>query len=63
MFPILGFNKHQILVADVRQSMFLFQMGVAISAEEGPVLDVANLVNTSAADTGLRRCALVMILQ
>jgi len=63
MFSILGFNKHQILVADVRQSMFLFQMGVAISAEEGPVSDVANLVNTSALDTGPMRCALVMILQ
>jgi len=43
--------------------MFLFQMGVAISAEEGPVSDVANLVNTSALDTGPMRCALVMILQ
>jgi len=38
-------------------------MGMAISAAEGPVLDVADLANTAALDAGPVRCALVMILQ
>ena len=36
---------------------------MAISAAEGPVLDVADLANTAALDAGPVRCALVMILQ
>ena len=35
MFSTLGFNKHQSLFADVRQSMVLFSMDIAIFAEEG----------------------------
>ena len=38
-------------------------MGMAISAEEGLVPDVAGLANTSALGAGPVRCALVMILQ
>jgi hypothetical protein len=55
IFWTLSFKKHQFLIADVRQSMFLFLMGTAISAAEGPVLDVADLANTAALDAA--QCA------
>jgi hypothetical protein len=35
MFWIPSFKKHQFLIADVRQSMFLFSMDLAMLAEEG----------------------------
>ncbi|WP_369653393.1 hypothetical protein [Variovorax sp. V213] len=38
-------------------------MDMAISAAEGPVLDVADLANTAALDAGPARSELVMILQ
>ena len=34
MFWILSFKEHQFLIADVRQSMFLFSMDLAMLAEE-----------------------------
>ncbi|WP_093021597.1 hypothetical protein [Variovorax sp. OV700] len=38
MFWMPGFKKHQCLIADVRQSMFLFSMDLAMLAEEELVL-------------------------
>jgi hypothetical protein len=63
MFSTLGFNEHQFLVADVRQSMFLFQWVWRYPPRKGPVLDVADSANTAGLDAGPVRCALVMILQ
>ena len=58
MFWILSFKEHQFLIADVRQSMFLFSMDLAMLAEEKLVPG-----HTARLDDGHYYAAAAMILQ